>query len=29
MTEWNKFIDKKILKYYGNKSKEFKEENIR
>ena len=29
MIEWNKFINMKILKYYGNKSKEFKEQNNR
>ncbi len=26
--EWNKFINMKILKYYGNKSKEFKDKII-
>ena len=29
MIEWKKFINMEMLKYYGNKSKEFKEENIR
>ena len=29
MIEWKKFINMKISNYYGNKSKEFKEENIR
>ena len=29
MIEWNKFINMEILKYYGNKSKEFKEQNHR
>ena len=29
MIEWKKIKKKEILKYYGNKSKEFKEENIR
>ena len=29
MIEWNKFINMKISNYYGNKSKEFKEENNR
>ena len=29
MIEWKKLINMEMLKYFGNKNKEFKEENIR